>query len=908
MHLFKPQFFFLFLTLILAHSLAQGQLVPSDNPYFVSETPKYHYILTKDVQKYLQEIISSNEKLKAYYESSYQWKLEERTSLVLASHSNQIANGFATVSPNTLTFFYPTGFEAIDSFASSTWFSVLLAHESAHLYQLDAKGKVSSWFRKVIGNPLVIITPFVPVFIHPNQLAPQFLLEGNAVMNESLFNIGGRLHSGEVRALVFSLIKDEKVTSERLFNEHLFYPYTSEKYLVGGYFNLFLAEKFGIDKTNQFFLEQGQRFIWPLRVNQTFRTHFGDSYTQLLRQFNLKYKRWAQKQKTSSQPSVLTSLRYAPLNSSKESIWFLTQKDLSQNPTLHRHSKSNNSWTNDSVDLPIGKVFYIDGQPASVSTRRHSLKKIEYSLYKEGLEFIPEYRSQIVQDQKNGVTAAIDAKQQFFYNRLFLNGIFFTNVHSSVVLSQSQEPIYFRQEKNVRTLFKGKQPVAAYLGYYGKPLEETDSGALTFIANTEFGSSLFEVDSSGTIYRLHLSDLIVDARQVSKDSFLIVETHSSGYQYKFVKTQKIQQTPTHYIYPVDKSNRPDLSDFTFTPQKIDSGKLRNYSLIKDLRYSSTNLFIQSANPGGVDGFAQTIFVDPLFYNSISATFERIFDSNSFGLQYQLQKYIFQPYVGYAYIEDRIKPLGGQEEDALFFHNQQTFLGFQAPIFIHKRFRGNWSSDFSYEKTETLNNQFSEKTEWTHSLTAQYLKNYPLNYEPYRQHQLKLTQQTITAPGTQTKQDSIVVGKISFSGDVGKNNYFSLSLAQGLAEKQNIKLQTRSLIQRNFLGIERLYNEKSFFVKEIKSLMASYKKPFSTPLYFTRLPISFRRMVLYGEVAYYDIESHRNVDSHFFDHEVGVEIEAIVIHRAPARFRLGYTKTSEGSLNQYRYFLNANFRL
>lgn len=883
------------LALVLFPAMAAAQLVPSDTSYYVHEQDGYHYIFPQLYSGHIPKAVEFNEHLRVLYEKSYSWKLEERASLVLASERNQIANGFATVSPNTLTFFYPSGFPILDYFASPNWFSVLLAHESAHLYQLDAKGKVSSLFKSVLGNPLFIITPYVPVFIHPNQFAPGFMLEGNAVLNESTHGIGGRLYSGHVRALVFQLIRAGNVTQERLFNDHLYFPYYTEKYLVGGYFNAFLSETYGIEKTNQFFLEQGQRFINPLIVNKTFRQHFGKSYSQLIREFNIYWQDIVKDQKSSNERPLYKGYSFASLNHDTDKIWFLVQENLKTPPQLTVINKDQLKWTQESIDLPMGKVFWIDGMPAVASSQRRSVRYLENSLYGEGMKFLPNFRSRIVQDIRNGKLAAIDGRTQFFANELLIDETKVKDVHSSTVLSDSGDPIYFVQNLDQRTLMQGEQPLITYKGYYGYPLEQTPDGGINFIASTPLGSGLFQW-KNGQIFRLSESDLIIDARHIRGNQYIIAEITNEGYHYKVIAENPTEETPAFYSYSNmeadKKATTESLNKAMQTPKDSSNDHYRNYSVLGDLRYSSTNISIGAADPGGLQGYISSNFVDPLFYNALGLTYQRILDSNSIAIQYMLNRYILKPYIGYMYNEDRVNLLGGSKDDALFYYDQQVFAGVTAPLFIWRRWSGVWNTDISYEKKDLLGRRFEENLDVTNSTKFSYLQSYPLAYEPYRFWALTMAHQSIRSSYDFNDKDNVVVGQMVVSGNLGHENYLSLQYTEGVAEKDNIRLTYNPSLKNDFVRVYRLFPEDSVDLKSIRAVEATYKRPFNTPLYFPRFPWSFRRSALYFEGGYYDATSSTALDSWFIDYRYGVELESLLIHRIPLRIKTGAQHTTE----------------
>lgn len=882
---------YLFAMAIAAHA----QLVPSDLPYSVIEKNRYHYILSHESFDFISQAIKMNEDLRELYQPSFAWTLEERASLVLASRQNQIANGFATVTPNTLTFFYPSGFPLIDTFASPNWYSVLLAHESAHLYQLDAKGPLSSLLRKFVGNPLFVITPIVPVFIHPNQFAPSFLMEGNAVLNESAHGIGGRLHSGEVRALVLNQINQGTITIEHLINDHLHFPFFTEKYLVGGYFFAFLAQKYGLDQANSFFVHQGQHAINPLIVNNTFRSHFGESYGQILREFLLFHQEAAKAQRAAAGEILFRSLSLGPMNADQDKIWFLVQKDLKSPPRLVNMNKADRKWNSDQLDLPMGKVFWHENEPAVATSLQHNARQIENSLYGEGLRFLPEFRSTIPQENRVGVWAAIEGSSQFQENRLLVNGEPFASVHSSVVLSAQGQPIFFKQDLSERVLLKGTEELVRYNGFYGKPMEETSRGGITFVASTSRGSSLFEF-FSGEIYRLTESDLVVDAREIGPSQFLIAEVTAHGYEYKVIEAQPVAERPGVYEYPWAFTNSP-LAEQTkrlSMPEKTSEEALspRPYSAVRDLRYSYADVSLGYSSISGPIGFVSANFVDPLFYNFLNLQLQNFSDSNGAGVQYAYSRYLIQPFIGYSFFqeEDLIFRNGKFEEENEYEH--RAFVGFSSPFWKWRRMSANWTSQAAYQHIDFANRKYEEETELTHRLGVDYSQSYGLSYLPYRYHSLTLLQQSLFANHGVNAQDSILMGALQISGDVGWENFLNLRYTEAFAESENIRLTFAPGFASELVRVGRLYPATSVDVKSLRSVSLSYRRPFETPLYYARFPLSFRRTALAADVAYYDVDSSELSRGDFQDSFIGLEIEALLIHRLPLRLTLGSQRTTE----------------
>ncbi len=88
-----------------------------------------------------------------------------------------------------------------------------------------------------------------------------FLLEGNAVLNESRFGNGGRLYSGYALAELIEMANGGLITPELTYNSTLEFPYGEKSYLIGGFFQKFLADRYGIDRVNSYFKSYSKQTI-----------------------------------------------------------------------------------------------------------------------------------------------------------------------------------------------------------------------------------------------------------------------------------------------------------------------------------------------------------------------------------------------------------------------------------------------------------------------------------------------------------------------------------------------------------------------------------------------------------------------------------------------------------------------
>ncbi|MDQ7067905.1 MAG: hypothetical protein Q9M40_07960 [Sulfurimonas sp.] len=218
--------------IIIPQTLTTGYaVVPQDEAYYKHkmDDKEIEIIYTKENIKFAKHTAGMESLLHTDYEKFFDWELDETLYVGLISNSNQIANGFSTQYPNNRQINYIGGTSQVDYFANTSWLDVLLYHETAHNYQLNTKGSiVSRGLHSVLGNGSLM---FPLPFIIPNSFENSFMLEGNAVLNESWHGSGGRLYSGRFKAMMLLQAKAGNITADRMYNKAIMFPYAG-RYLL----------------------------------------------------------------------------------------------------------------------------------------------------------------------------------------------------------------------------------------------------------------------------------------------------------------------------------------------------------------------------------------------------------------------------------------------------------------------------------------------------------------------------------------------------------------------------------------------------------------------------------------------------------------------------------------------------
>jgi hypothetical protein len=857
---------------------------PGDEPYQQLRRDETLYIYTPVAKDFVEDLAGYNRAFRQMYDQSFGWKLDEEEDLVLTSPRQQIANAYATVIPNVKTVWYPGGAGMLEQMAESSWLLTLVSHETSHLYQLNPKSGLNRPLASVFGNPLVIV-PFWPVFLQPNLLLPTSVLEGNAVLNESRVNLGGRLHSGEMRALALAQIGAGDIDAVRLINDEFKFPFGETAYLQGGYFQAYLAGKYGIEKTNGFFLDQSGHYLWPLILNKTFRDHFGSSFYQEVHEYVHSMQALAAKQVSASGVPLDQGLFTGGLNADAGRIWWLSSSG-SEPPVLHVFDKSTRSLSHRRMDIPIGKVFFDGDRPLAAASVRHDLHHIEYSLYGEGAHFDPRFRGQVVTDQRAGHTVSIDIAQSWREPRLLLDGDAFDIGHSNPVLDDSGHVYYFRQNGSERMLYRDRAPLVKFAGFYGKLTEVLPDGTVFFIGSTDYGSSLFQFRNQ-EITRVLDSDRVVDARIAGPGEFLIDEVGAHGHRFFTVSAHPKAAEPAVYSYPFTTQN--------VVPAKVAAGEQteadeKPYNSLREQRYSSTDFRAVFAKRFSAD--ASVNFTDPLEQQAFSAgMFWMQQRDREASFQYAFTKYLPRIYARYLYNHTWYRRFDGADA---FTHNQYTLLGMELPLLKWRRWSAGSDLAFVYKNEErALETAPTVATPVSDRNLLGSLVRLKLDYEvpselgffPWRGFHLGYTNKLDTEGGTKSHNTSLA--EVSYTHGFAHEIYVSVTGQAAWAENPDIRVEFRPGESSPEIRLERLSDADPFRIRSAGLGRAEFHKVFTTPAYSARWPVGLNRTapLLIAQDIAMNADPLKKRPANLFEVGYGVDLEVLLLHKLPARLRL-----------------------
>ena len=691
----------------------------SDRPYYKTSigNNKWNLIISKDFKNSYEPIQSYSKGLLKEYNEFFSDSFYKKNSLVFVSSKLQISNAFVQVYPLPSMFIYPSPFEIMDSFAVNNWALDSLSHEMSHVYQLGRQFLAS--------HVLSYVFPSYLWFIHPNIYMHNFFLEGHATLLESIYGTGGRLFSGWGRAFVFAQMKNPKSLATIFYDRY--HPFSSlEKYLHGSYFYAYLMKKYSLSQVSSIFDPSFLKILFPLGFYSTdklFKQNLNRSFYKLFDEYINFYSKQAKDQKSSSQKARVKSLSASRMNSTETHIMFMIS-DYKNPPYLVLMDKATKQFQAFEKNMPIGKVFYLNGEYVSAGLGQVDSTSREISLFKQGFSPIQKYNSYQVMDMSRKKVLKADAKKALTSIRLYLNNDFVAAAASSAVMNEKNDVYYFKQNLSKRSLYKNNQELFSYQGYYGYPVE-AKGDAVYFIAPVKRGSSLFRYKNN-RVERLSYSDVIIDARHISEDEFLVTEIQSESFEYKIISTQARLQRPYLYKYAFNKK--------TLDEQEISSNQTE-YNSLTGLQFREATTYLglnQEYKTFGIS--SQIFFRDPLDWNHINlfGFFDRL--RQDLNVQYRYKRYRTQASLKYKYYSGLLSFRNSEETNKAFSilkkFNEEQISNLAFKFFDSKKKFSHKLNEFQAQVDHLIFRLEHMKAGFSSSFTWGYLKVDQNQQTPY----------------------------------------------------------------------------------------------------------------------------------------------------------------------------------
>ena len=854
----------LFVALSLSISLAVSAVVVPDDYYRVDDGEfayiygEEHRALLPDMQNYQKNLIDN-------YEKEFGFKMDDKLSVGLATSNNQIANGFSTQIPFNMQLFYGAGASYIDYFCFSSWLKTLVIHETAHNFQLNPKENIlSKAGHKVLGNNPVTFLGLFPIFPIPNIMESSFILEGNAVLNESRFGNGGRLFSGYALAEVVALAKADEITPALMYNSTLEFPYGEKFYLVGGFFQQFLSERYGIEKVNGYF----KRFAaqpFPFFTNMVFEEQFGKSFEVLLDEFVEELKQKHQSAETTKGKLLAKSQLFVPFNNSKGEIYTLVG-DRKSAPEVLVLNKASKNIAFESGAWREGEVFRENGQFYTQSSAKTSPVKIEMGLFDESGFIEKKYASKALQGfTSSGKSVYFDIEHSIETPQVYIDGKFYTESHSSVHV-QGEDIYYFKQEGKKRILYKNKEALYAYEGHYGFVTDVDLEGKVYFIAATEHGSSIYKL-SNGNSSRVSLADDIIDFKLISKQEALVATIGVDGYRYSIINLSENVKKEAPYLPTISVAKMSkNIDNSTFGEEKTLKGEERAYASFTSLQYSALNPFFSydTSNGYGVDAYAS--FSDPLFQNQLFLVGSHNKKRDIAGLAYDNSAFRLT-FGGAIY---------GVFKNDKYDNSNKRDSGYELYATFPWLESGYWRADSTLAYTKAYHNIYRKPL--TFSLDIENEKQYGFSKYANESNALSLFM-------SEDRENQMYGGTYSFKHDLVWQSYIGFKGTYLKSDTVNFFEEKGVELDNTFTNLQSdkaTLDVPSFtfrtYAKEVKMGEVSIAKVFDGSLYLYSLPLSLQRESVYAKQRRYEIDFTDTFQRTYDETTVGMEFDFLFLHK------------------------------
>ena len=184
------------------------------------------------------------------------WQPRRRTQVVLFD-SGDFSNGFASPVPYNFSGIFLSPPDQGELLQNRDWLELVLSHELFHIVHLDKASGAPLNLRDVLGRLL---------FAFPNALQPAWVIEGLAVQTES----DAPRHFGRLENTYFEAqMRAEVARGLRSLREvnagGRGFPLNRD-YLYGGYFFLFLGERYG-ERAVRSFIDNYSANIVPFKID-----------------------------------------------------------------------------------------------------------------------------------------------------------------------------------------------------------------------------------------------------------------------------------------------------------------------------------------------------------------------------------------------------------------------------------------------------------------------------------------------------------------------------------------------------------------------------------------------------------------------------------------------------------------
>gem|GEM_PF-3961307 len=849
----------------------------ANDDYFIDENNNFDIIYTKNhkkdasfVKDHIQKLMEINDKLFAY-------KFDEKLTIVLKSNDTQVANAYSTQYPNNMGVYYNGGAHMNNYFAHNSWLATLLTHETIHNYQMNAKkSKISKFLKKYLGSNYMPVQAVAFFFTSPNIFLPTVLVEGNAVLNESLYQNGGRLHSGIFKAMKNSLLINSNYTPTKFINNHTSFPYGVEKYIVGGFFMKFLSIKYGLSKVNKFFYAHSIHSLNPFLLNSTFETHFGKSLEQLIGEFITQTKIDNKNFEKLKTKNLLNSSKTIPALSKIDNKIYFLSSNLKNKQKLNIYDTQNKKLLIKNSSLNTGKIFKIKNKLHTNTANFIDTNRYKVGLFDDDGYIDVKTIGKSIQDIHNNKISYIDISKSFQTTKLYIDHEFYATVASNAMFDKDGAIYYFKQDKNKRVLYKNKKQVYSFDGYFSKIVDIVDD-EVYIVANTKDGVSLYSI-KDGKNSKLFKADNIIDAKYIDKKSFAVVSIDENGYKISINKINKTEEKP-HFqpiikkplmVYNLDTKPTSKLDDTSYNEFRY-----LNFTNIYPIVYLSSD-----ENSSFVDIAAS--FVDTMATSKLDIKYTNKHKEDIGLVSYINQADTLQYGLSAGYIYRT------EDNDTIKLQNKSK-KDYIANLFLEYALLKVGRHTIDTKLNRYYDPDYKNKNPAILKLSYDYVRKFALSYAPHRQFATNFYLKA-------DRNNSFISVDVSTTNHLFWHTYLKLkhkntkSDVVYIEDGRGIKVHSvpapNNFDETNF---EAISLNSSMYAKDVAMSNAELSTNLGFKWYAYSLPISLRNETLFVGQNIFDITINKKLK--FFESYIGMSFDILFGHTIAVPVVVRYIKNN-----------------
>jgi hypothetical protein len=207
-----------------------------------------------------------------------------RKTWVYLSDDTDDFNGSATVQPFPAVYLFASAPEERAELNDyDDWLRGLFLHEYTHILHIGTMGgPCQAVVNALLGWGLGVVYA-------PNQTAPRFIIEGQAVYEETAESTGGRLRSAVWDMYLRAATLEGKFQRIDQFSHNpIQFPFANSLYLYGSAFYRFLAQRYGDGVVRAFNVDYGSNCL-PVAINRSLLRVTGQTWVGLYDEF----KQWS---------------------------------------------------------------------------------------------------------------------------------------------------------------------------------------------------------------------------------------------------------------------------------------------------------------------------------------------------------------------------------------------------------------------------------------------------------------------------------------------------------------------------------------------------------------------------------------------------------------------------------------